>query len=102
MGGRSVIAENRSSRLERIGPERTHPSYPGRTPGAAALGSGSCSCAPDTVRVEAGAVTEHRAGDVQRAVGHRARGTRVAASPKRPVLVVAGRIAFWATTGARW
>ena len=50
---------------------------------------------------EAGAVAEHRAGDVEQAVGHRAQGARVsvATGAERPVLVVADRIALGGDTG---
>ena len=61
----------------------------------------SCGCAPDTVRIETGAVTEHRAGDVQQAVGHRAQSAGVAmtAGSQRPVLVVADRIVLGGDPG---
>ena len=65
-----------------------------RTPTATARRSGSGSTHPGTMRVEAGTVAEHRAGDVQQAVGHRAQGARVSVAPgaQRLVLAVADRI----------
>ena len=78
---------------------------PPRTPGPNArsypLRIASCGCAPDTVRIETGAVTEHRAGDVQQAVGHRAQSAGVAmtAGSQRPVLVVADRIVLGGNAG---
>ena len=47
-----------------------------------------------TVRVEAGSIAEHRAGDVEQAVGHRTQGTgvSVAAGAQSAVLAVAHRI----------
>ena len=61
----------------------------------------SCGRAPDTVRIETGAVTEHCAGDVQQAVGHRAQSAGVAmtAGSQRPVLVVADRIVLGGNPG---
>ena len=58
--------------------------------------SGSGSRAPDTVRVETRAVTQHRTGDVEQAVSHRAQGAgvAVAAGAERLILVVADRIAL--------
>ena len=50
----------------------------------------------DTVRVETGAFAQHRAGDAEQAIGHRAQGARVsvAADTQRLILVVARRIAM--------
>ena len=47
-----------------------------------------------TVRVEAGSIAEHRAGDVEQAVGHRTQGTgvSVAAGAQSAVLAVAHQI----------
>ena len=49
-----------------------------------------------TVRVEAGAVAEHGAGDVEQAVGHRAQGSGVAVAAGAQCLILgaAGRIAL--------
>ena len=54
-----------------------------------------------TVGVEAGAGAEHRAGDVEQAVGHRAQSARVSVAPgaERPVLVVADGIALGSDAG---
>ena len=89
-------------------PGRDHVRLPGRErrPGhpdtkSYGRGSGSRSRDLDTVRVEAGAVAEHRAGDVEQAVSHRAQGARVsvATGAERPVFVVADRIALGGDTG---
>ena len=56
---------------------------------------------PDTVRVETGAVAQHRAGDVEQAVGHRAQGARVSvtAGAQRLILGVADRITLGGDAG---
>ena len=66
-------------------PGRNHVHLPGRqrrpgaiqTSRARAEDLGSRGGNPDTVRVETGAGAQHRAGDVEQAVGHRAQGARV-------------------------
>ena len=58
-------------------------------------GSGSHR-GPHTLRVETRAVTQHRAGNVEQAVGHRTQGAGVIvpAGAQRPILVVADRVAL--------
>ena len=55
---------------------------------------GSRGSRPGTVRVEAGSISEHRAGDVEQAVGYRTQGAGVpvAAGAQGAVLAVARRI----------
>ena len=56
---------------------------------------------PTRCESKTGAVTEHCAGDVQQAVGHRAQSAGVAmtAGSQRPVLVVADRIVLGGNPG---
>ena len=93
---RSAVAEHR-----RYPPDGITCTFPGASGGQGhpdtksyGRGSGSGSTHPGTMRVEAGTVAEHCAGDVQQAVGHRAQGARVSVAPgaQRLVLAVADRI----------
>ena len=83
MGSRSVVTMYRYRRLD-----------PDANRYGSKIGSGSSNTG--TVRIEAGTVAEHRTGDVEQAVGHRAQGARVsvATGAQRHVLAVADRIAL--------
>ena len=67
---RSAVAENHRQLSDRTA--RTNPDA-----GARAREAGSPGSRPDTLRVETGAVAQHRAGNTEQTVGHRAQGARV-------------------------
>ena len=72
-----------------------------QTPELRAMKPGSRSGRADTLRIETGSGAEHRAGDVEQAVGHRAQGAGVpvAAAAQLPILVVADRVALCGDAG---